>query len=563
MANGIERGLGGFLSGMASGINAGVKRRDEQEQREYQRKQEAERMDLLRQQNEREQLRLQREIQRQDEYRPGELAIQQQTIEGLRSQEGRAAETHERNRSKWASEDALKETMREAYAQGREARGQAIRKSILPVEVEGPTQSGKGLPDAYQVGANTYLDKDKAYAEAEKAAGSVFSFINTTHADQVRQKALEAGDQVTYEKYGKWLELEGTQEGVRHFANGVTQFQTGNVDGAVHSFQKAFNAKGYLQDGTSVNLEDVKRDSKGVPTSVDLTFTDQAGKTHKLNDITIQELWNVGTNMLSPDKVFERGVAEWDAMKKAQAEAQAAQAKTQGEQEARAAAARSAGYQPGTREYHAYVLTGKLAGSDQQPLTATDRKAILEADEGIAANQATITNLREAQRLSPQANSGPGASTRAAIGNMMPDYLLPDFISSPQSSAATAQLENLSTGNALEQLKAIFGAAPTEGERKILLDIQGAVNQPDHVRQDIYRRAQAAAERRLAFNEQRANELRGGTYYRPRGGQQQQRSVGGVDPQAVIQQARDAVARGADPAAVMGRLREMGFDLGE
>ncbi len=143
---------------------------------------------------------------------------------------------------------------------------------------------------------------------------------------------------------------------------------------------------------------------------------------------------------------------------------------------------------------------------------------------------------------------------------MVPDYLLPDFISSPQSSAATAQLENLSTGNALEQLKAVFGAAPTEGERKILLDIQGAVNQPDHVRQDIYRRAQAAAERRLAFNEQRANELRGGTFYQPKGGQQQpaqQGQTGGVKPanftpdqqSAVIQQARDAVTRGADPAA--------------
>ena len=180
---------------------------------------------------------------------------------------------------------------------------------------------------------------------------------------------------------------------------------------------------------------------------------------------------------------------------------------------ARSRVAESMGMAPGSPAYESYVLTGKMPREDQQPLTATDKKAILEADEAIAANRASITNLNTAMEASPQANSGLGASWRAWAGNALPDALVPDFISSPESSAATARLENITTGNALESLKAVFGGAPTEGERKILLEIQGSASQPDHIRQDIFRRAQAAAERRLKFNEDRAAQMRAGTYY--------------------------------------------------
>jgi hypothetical protein len=72
-------------------------------------------------------------------------------------------------------------------------------------------------------------------------------------------------------------------------------------------------------------------------------------------------------------------------------------------------------------------------------------------------------------------------------------------------------------GQALTQLKSIFGAAPTEGERKILIDLQASVNKPPAVRAEILARAKMLANARLQFNEQRAAQLRGGTYYKPGG----------------------------------------------
>jgi len=165
--------------------------------------------------------------------------------------------------------------------------------------------------------------------------------------------------------------------------------------------------------------------------------------------------------------------------------------------------------------FQSFILTGKMPREDAQPLTATDKKAILEADEGVLAGETVLKSLADAKKLSPQALGGWGAQGKAAIANNLPDWMVPDaLVGSPAQGQSTAELDNVVTSNALSQLKALFGAAPTEGERKILMDIQGSIGQPDAVRQRIYDRAMQMAEQRLAFNRQRAQELRGGTFYR-------------------------------------------------
>lgn len=221
------------------------------------------------------------------------------------------------------------------------------------------------------------------------------------------------------------------------------------------------------------------------------------------------------------------------------------------------------GLQPGSAPFKAFVLTGKMPREDAQPLSATDKKAILEADEAVADNRAAITNLGRAQQLSPQALSGAGAGARSWLGNNLPDWAVPDFIASPQQAQATAELSNTVTANALQQLKAIFGGAPTEGERAILLQIQGAADQPRDVREAIYRRAAEMAQRRLDFNKQRADALRGGTYYQqdpnstaanptaaptpaPDGGKNQGRAPGGGP--AIGQVESGFRYKGGDPA---------------
>ncbi len=185
------------------------------------------------------------------------------------------------------------------------------------------------------------------------------------------------------------------------------------------------------------------------------------------------------------------------------------------EVDARKAAAESLGLSPDDPRYELFVLTGKFPREDSQSLTATDKKAILEADEMVAANQSALDALSQAEGLSDKANSGWFAGARASVGNNLPDWMVPDIVSSPQSSQATTDMDNAIIGQAITQLKTIFGGNPTEGERNILLELQGSSTMPREVRKQVFSRARALAEKRLQFNNDRASDLRGGTYYKP------------------------------------------------
>lgn len=215
----------------------------------------------------------------------------------------------------------------------------------------------------------------------------------------------------------------------------------------------------------------------------------------------------------------------------------------------------SRGGDPKDPQNRSYILTGKMPREDQQPLTATDKKAILEADEMVLSNQQVIDNLNKAKELSPKAYEGPYAAQRGYATGLFKN----------EGGEATVELNNLVTSNALAQLKSIFGAAPTEGERKILLDIQGSASLTDKERQKIFDRAIQLAERRMEFNKQRAAELRGGTFYKTpeqkatgsRAGTQ--KSAGGQpeNDRPEISDARIAIGKGAPRAAVEERLRKL------
>lgn len=180
----------------------------------------------------------------------------------------------------------------------------------------------------------------------------------------------------------------------------------------------------------------------------------------------------------------------------------------QNQVEQRKAAAASLGLTPEHPAYNSFVLTNKMPREDQAPLTATDKKAILEADEAVMTAKSAIDALSKAKELSPKALGFKGAGNVASLGALLGN----------QASVDTVELDNTVTSNALTQLKSIFGGNPTEGERKIMLDIQGSSSLPDTVRQKIYDRAIGLAQNRLKFNEQRAAEMRGGQFYKPQGG---------------------------------------------
>ncbi len=142
------------------------------------------------------------------------------------------------------------------------------------------------------------------------------------------------------------------------------------------------------------------------------------------------------------------------------------------------------------------------------PLSPTMQKELFETDDLILTGRNALGALKEASKLNPSAYDGFLAGTRAAVTSNLAKVA---GQKSPDADA-TVDYENLVGGQALESLKSIFGAAPTEGERKILLELQASSNKTQAQRRAILERAAKLAERRIKYNNMKAKAIRDGTY---------------------------------------------------
>lgn len=148
----------------------------------------------------------------------------------------------------------------------------------------------------------------------------------------------------------------------------------------------------------------------------------------------------------------------------------------------------------------------KKAGKDAT-LSPQAQKEVFEADENAQAAIGVMDTLRQAKQLNNQAYSGYGALIRAKTSSNLPGQTDP-------KADATIQLDNLIREQALSSLKLTFGGSPTEGERAMLLELQASTEKTPEQRAKIIDKAISMADRKLRFNQQKAESLRGGTYFK-------------------------------------------------
>lgn len=159
------------------------------------------------------------------------------------------------------------------------------------------------------------------------------------------------------------------------------------------------------------------------------------------------------------------------------------------------------------RRSKAEGMTPASASGRGTAMTATAQKEIIQTDEEIQAGKQAKTLFDEALKINDSAMGFTGAAAVASVGSLLPDAIRPSTFDSTQD------LDNIVQNAALPQLKTIFGGNPTEGERKILLDVQGSSSKPPPVRKAIFERAQRAIDARLGFAVPKAASLRDGTYF--------------------------------------------------
>ena len=162
---------------------------------------------------------------------------------------------------------------------------------------------------------------------------------------------------------------------------------------------------------------------------------------------------------------------------------------------------------PGTPEFQARVK--KLAGEGKGvTLSATEQKELFEAEDQVNAGKTVIINLSKAKELNSKAYSGFGAGARRTMARNIPG------VGGSEGVTSTTELENLVLTNGLEQLKATFGGNPTEGERNILLQIQGSLSMGVEERAALWDRAMKMAARRVKTGQEKMKKLQSGAYSR-------------------------------------------------
>ena len=139
-----------------------------------------------------------------------------------------------------------------------------------------------------------------------------------------------------------------------------------------------------------------------------------------------------------------------------------------------------------------------------KPISATEQKEMYETEDLITNGLGSVKTLEEALTLNKQAYEGSLTGWRKTLGQL--------FSSDDPRYVATENFDNLVMTGALQSLKAIFGGNPTEGERKILLDLQAVSAKPRPVREEILRRALQGAKSRIARETQKLERIKGGGY---------------------------------------------------
>ena len=148
-----------------------------------------------------------------------------------------------------------------------------------------------------------------------------------------------------------------------------------------------------------------------------------------------------------------------------------------------------------------------VKGGKGTAMSAASQKELFDTDDAIQGSQQAIKSFDKAIAINDKAMGFTGAGAVAAAGSLIPKPLRPQTVDDTQT------LDNILQDSALPQLKAIFGGMPTEGERAILLEVQGSSSKSPAVRAGIFKRAKEAAQTRIDFNKKKAKSLRDGTYF--------------------------------------------------
>lgn len=380
-----------------------------------------------------------------------------------------------------------------------------------------------------------------------------------TSGQNASEAGVQAGNTQLAQAYRPWLQDRNVQEGVRLYSDAVGKWGIGDVDGALDSLAAAYSVRGYLDDGRSLNILRKNRDPvTGNISTVDVEFVSNESGEKSRQTVSIDGLMNYATHVLSPAEVAKMGIEHYNAEKKAKEglEQKRAEARIELEKERQKVSMGSNPY-----------ATGGFNEGQGKAATFADRMA--QADAIISQNE--------------DINSGVGGWAGGVAVNNLPDGLTNQF-TSPERQQIIQGQSNFVNAILRRESGAAISRSEFDNAARQYFPQPGDSAEVIAQKRENRRSAIAGIMREAGPGyrppqgwENPGNPAQGGGQAAPQGGQAApqaaqrgggqapqaaQAGTGGDRAQAIMGEARAAIARGADPAAVAARLRQLGITQG-
>lgn len=215
----------------------------------------------------------------------------------------------------YADKQNLRGVMRQAATDAGAQRQADIDKNITV----GSAETNDMTVPTYSVGNRQYASKDEADKAASKDVDSFLDYYMGTSAPKLMQHWAETGQLDKAQAFDKFAQDADARKGMKAWAGAVRSFQLGDREGFKDNLLKAYNQKGYFEDGyTATKIDDVKND-KGQLLGYAITFKDGDGnettQTYDGDDVA-----QMGLQAMAPDQVLAYGMEQLKAKQAAQAQ---------------------------------------------------------------------------------------------------------------------------------------------------------------------------------------------------------------------------------------------------
>jgi hypothetical protein len=149
------------------------------------------------------------------------------------------------------------------------------------------------------------------------------------------------------------------------------------------------------------------------------------------------------------------------------------------------------------------------------PISAADKKVIIEAEDEVPQLQGTLEALQRAKDLNSKTFTGYTAGARGAIATKVPGG---SILFDKDAGLATEEWSKIMGPEALQTMANTLKGATTDFELRTFVSMLADPATDPKVRASVLERMEKLAQRQMQIKQSRVKDLRAGSYFKPEGG---------------------------------------------